>query len=320
VLSGLTDRFDAYQQRHAVPAVAVSVARRYQDQRGSWLASALSHAGFLAVFPMVLVLVTLTELILRDHNGLRKDVLDSALHEFPVIGPDLERNLHQLPTGDLVALVIGLLWLVYGSLRLSRASLDTIVAVWGLDRDAIPGAVKQLPRSLGFLVVLGIGFIAGGALAGVGTTGRLGVASAFVGILGTLVVNVAMYWVGLLVLIRLPKGDDLIWPGAVVGGVCWTILQTVGVLLIEHQLRHLSNLYGTFATVLGFLGWVGLGAMATVLAAEVNVVLGRRQWPRSLRSRLDDADPEVALTVAVGRNGGAGVGGNRTGAGGGRSL
>jgi uncharacterized BrkB/YihY/UPF0761 family membrane protein len=52
---------------------------------------------------------------------------------------------------------------------------------------------------------------------------------------------------------------------------------------VNHQLRHLSSLYGTFATVLGLIWWIALGAMVTVYAAEFNVVLTRHLWPRSIR-------------------------------------
>jgi uncharacterized BrkB/YihY/UPF0761 family membrane protein len=98
-----------------------------------------------------------------------------------------------------------------------------------------------------------------------------------------LVVNVLMYWGGFAVVVRIPRGEREVWPGAVVGGLGWTLLQFAGALLVSHQLRHLSNLYGTFATVLGLIWWLALGAMVTVVAAEFNVVLTRRLWPRSFR-------------------------------------
>ena len=37
-----------------------------------------------------------------------------------------------------------------------------------------------------------------------------------------------------------------------------------------------------FATVLGLLAWVYLATEITVYSAEVNVVLERRLWPRSI--------------------------------------
>jgi uncharacterized BrkB/YihY/UPF0761 family membrane protein len=80
-------------------------------------------------------------------------------------------------------------------------------------------------------------------------------------------------------------------PGAVFGGIGWTLLQFVGALLVHHQLQHLSNLYGTFATVLGLIWWLALGALLTVYAAEFNVVLVRRLWPRSFRAGARPSEP-----------------------------
>ena len=60
-------------------------------------------------------------------------------------------------------------------------------------------------------------------------------------------------------------------------------------MLVSHQLRHLSNLYGTFATVLGLIWWLALGSIVTVYASEFNVVVTRHLWPRSLRDTGDQA-------------------------------
>jgi hypothetical protein len=40
--------------------------------------------------------------------------------------------------------------------------------------------------------------------------------------------------------------------------------------------------YGYFAVVLGLLSWLYLGSQVVLYAAEVNVVMARRLWPRSL--------------------------------------
>lgn len=90
-------------------------------------------------------------------------------------------------------------------------------------------------------------------------------------------------------MIRIPRGERTVWPGAVLGGVGWTLVQFAGVQLVRHQLQHLSNLYGTFATVLGLIWWIALGAVISVFAAEFNAVLNRHLWPRQLRRRRDRA-------------------------------
>jgi uncharacterized BrkB/YihY/UPF0761 family membrane protein len=79
-----------------------------------------------------------------------------------------------------------------------------------------------------------------------------------------------------------------LWIGVVVGSVVWEILQIIGGYYIGHVVRHASSTYGLFALVIGLLAWLHLGAQATLYAAEINVVVARRLWPRSL------VDPPVA--------------------------
>ena len=79
---------------------------------------------------------------------------------------------------------------------------------------------------------------------------------------------------------RLRWGEVL--PGAIVGGASWTALQVVGGYVVQHQIRNATQLYGFFGIVLGLLFWIYLAAQLTVYAAEVNVVLNERRWPRSL--------------------------------------
>ncbi len=218
------ERVDTVQQRRPVTAVPSAVARKYADDQAGRLASQISHAGFLAVFPMLLVLLTVVGIFLDGHRALQEDIVDSALRQFPVLGPDLRNNIHQLATANTAALVIGLLWLLYGSTRLSRNAQVMMAVVWGIDRDDLPDFWHWIPRAAGFLAVLGAGFLAGGTLAGLGAFGRLGGASAWVGLLLTLIVNVLMYWAAFTILVELPPADSSVWPGAVVGGTGWTLL------------------------------------------------------------------------------------------------
>jgi len=277
------DRADGFQQRHRTTAVPSAVLRKYSDDQAGRLAGQISHSAFLAVFPMLLVLLTVVGIVLDGHQGLQDDVINSAVRQFPVLGSDLKNNLHELSTRNTLALAIGLVWLSYGATRLSRASQVMMAVVWDIDRDELPTFWHWIPRAVGFLAILGVGFVAGGALAGLGAFGRLGSFSAWLGLLLSLVVNVLMYQGAFTVLVRIPSGDRSVWLGAIIGGVGWTLLQFAGALLINHQLRHLSNLYGTFATVLGLIWWIALVAMLTVFAAESNVVLTRHLWPRSIR-------------------------------------
>jgi hypothetical protein len=70
--------------------------------------------------------------------------------------------------------------------------------------------------------------------------------------------------------------------GAVVATVFWEVLQAVGDFYVRHVLTHATEVYGFFALTIGLVSWLYLGARLVLLAAEINVVLRYRLWPRSL--------------------------------------
>jgi hypothetical protein len=89
-----------------------------------------------------------------------------------------------------------------------------------------------------------------------------------------------------------PKGVPTrqLLPGAITGGILWTVLQVLGTYLVHHLL-HSDSVYGVFGTVLGLLAWVYLATEITVYSAEINAVLARRLWPRSIvQPPLTEAD------------------------------
>jgi hypothetical protein len=107
-----------------------------------------------------------------------------------------------------------------------------------------------------------------------------------------------MYLIGFRILT--PEGVPArkLVPGAVAGGVAWTVLQALGTYVMHHFLRS-DSVDGVFATVLGLLAWIYLGVEITVYAAEINVVVARRLWPRSIvQPPLTQAD-RVVLAAQV---------------------
>ena len=294
------DRLDGFQQRHRVTAVVAATVGKYADDQAGRLSSLLAYTAFLAVFPLVLVLLTLVEVLLFGHPTAQKEVVDAALRQFPDVGDELRHNITGLSGRNTALLVVLFLWLVYGCLRLSRSAQELMVTVWDVPRSALPGFTRWLPRAVGFLVILGIGFVAGGAIAGIGSFGGLGPSSALVGLAGSLVVNIAMFWAGFDVLVARSDRGRSLWLGAVVAGAGWTVLQFVDAQLVAHELRHYRTLYGTFATVIVLLWWIGIGAVITAFAAELNVVVERHLWPRSFRRRVRPDGPGQSTATGAG--------------------
>jgi YihY family inner membrane protein len=280
---GWSDRLDARLQRHRVTAIATATYVKWDADGAGRLANLVAYAGFLAVFPLLLVLLTLVEVLLAGHRTVRQEVIDAALRQFPEIGSELQAHVNGLTGRNAAFLAVALVWLLYGSLRLSRTAQVLMATVWGVPRRDLPTYGHWLPRAVGFLVVLGVGFLAGGALSGIGSFGGLGPASALVGFVASLVVNVAMFWAGFAILVSVPEVGRNFWRGALVAGLGWTVLQLASTQLVSHELRHYTTLYGAFASFLVLVWWIGLGTLLTAFAAELDAVVQRRLWPRSFR-------------------------------------
>jgi uncharacterized BrkB/YihY/UPF0761 family membrane protein len=81
--------------------------------------------------------------------------------------------------------------------------------------------------------------------------------------------------------------------------VGWSVLQTLGVYVLDRQLAQANLIYGVFAVVIVLLSWLFLSARLLLYAAEINVVLAGRLWPRSLlQPPLTEPDRRVLANLA----------------------
>ena len=142
--------------------------------------------------------------------------------------------------------------------------------------------------------------MAAGAVISVVVTGHgHGMGVRVVAFLANVVLDVALFLVSFRVLTPKSIGTRDLVPGAVVGGIGYSILLALGTALIQRQLRHSEALYGQFAFVLGLIAWLYLVSQLTMYAAELNVVRARRLWPRSiLQPPLTEADERVLRDLA----------------------
>src|SRR5438067_67787 len=143
--------------------------------------------------------------------------------------------------------------------------------------------VQQSKRWLALLAILGTMTVAATFASGFGASGGGGAGWKWVlGVVASLVLNLALYLLAFRVLTAKDVSWGQVFPGAAFAAVLWTILQIIGGYYVTHQLRGASNVYGTFAIVIGLLVWIYLGAQITLYGAEINIVRKERLWPRSL--------------------------------------
>jgi YihY family inner membrane protein len=286
----LLRKIDRAQQRSRPAAFVVGVVKKYGDDNGGVLVTNLAHTAFVTIFPLLLVLITVLGLVAAGDPGFRHEALNAVAGQVPLIGNELASNVHQLQRSSLIGLIVGFATLIWGTTGLAQAGLFTMEQVWNLPGPARPGFLPRVARSFIFLLLLAVVVVATTLLAGLSTYGHQALAFLALVEAVTAAVNAGMYFIGFRILT--PRGvptRDLA-PGAVAAGICWTVLQVVGAYLVHHFL-HSDSVYGVFATVLGLVAWLYLAAAITVYCAEVNVVLTRRLWPRSIvQPPLTEAD------------------------------
>jgi membrane protein len=280
VLGGLVRKVDRFQQRHPTVGFPFAVVKKFGDDRAGNLAALIAYYGFFSLFPLLLVFVTVLGYVLRGHPDLQASVQHSALRQFPVIGQSIKVKAL---TGSGLALGVGIVTTLWAGLGVTQAGQNAMNEVWDVPLRDRPNFLSSRLRGLLMLAVLGTITVASTFLAGVGTvSGKFGVLLRIVGLIGSLLLNLALYLLSFRILTR----KDLSWadvlPGAALGAVLWTALQAVGGLYVAHQVQGAESTYGTFALVIGLLVWISLGAQITLYCAEINVVRKERLWPRSL--------------------------------------
>jgi YihY family inner membrane protein len=306
VFERLARKVDRAQQRLGPVSFVFAVFKKAGDDRASQLAALLTYYGFLSIFPSLLVLVTVFGLVAGGSHSIEHRIETSVLSQFPIIGSghgryskySLSTNIHALDRNSPVTLAIGIAGLLWGSLGFSQSGQYAMAQVWNIPKEVRPGFVPRLARSL--LLIVALPFVSLSTLfEGASLVGAHAGVVRVAGAIGAVLVNMTLFAVVFRILTPKQVRLRLLVPGTVPAGLAWTLLQVAGAYLVSHQLRHLNQLYGFFAIVLGLLWWMYLMAQVFILSAEVNVVLARRLWPRSLvQPPLTPADRAVLRAEA----------------------
>ena len=293
VIDRVIRSLDRFQQRHGWAGFPYAVVKKFGDDQAGYLAALIAYYGFFSIFPLLLVLVSVLGIVLANDPELRQRVIDSVLAQFPIVGPTIGSEIEAI-TGNVAALVIGILTALWAGLGVVQAGQNAMNQIWDVPKKDRPNFFISRLRSLILLVTLGVIILASTFLSGLATARGdpwLGRAWA---IALSLLFNLALFLIVYRVLTRLNLRWRDVLPGAVIAAVLWTALQALGGLYVTRVVRDASNVYGTFAIVIGLLVWIYLGAQLTLYCAEINVVRARRLWPRSLtQPPLTEADRQA---------------------------
>ncbi len=287
--------FDRYQQSKPWLAVPIAVVKKYSDDQAGNLAALIAYYAFFSLFPLLLLMTTVLGFVLHGDPSAQQSIQKSVLGQFPVIGDQLKQHaLH----GSVTAIVVGSLGALWGGLAVTNAAQQAFDRVWAVAFKDRPDFFITRLRGIALLLVLGTLSIAASIASGVVSGGLGGAAVKIAGIASSLVLNLVLFMSAFRVLTSASVATRSLWKGAVTAAVLWEILQIVGGAYIGHVVRHASPTYGLFTLVIGLLVWLHLAATVTLYSAEINVVLERHLWPRSLLAPTLPGDQKTLTGLA----------------------
>jgi membrane protein len=279
-IAALLRVIDRFQRGHAWAGLPVAVMKRFGDHSSGNLAAAIAFFGFFSLFPLLLAFTSLASIAVAGDPELQQRLVDSAVSQFPVVGEQISGSVGSIE-GSGLALAVGIalaIWSGIGGIRAAQVAMDTVWDVPRRERSSFPIAIA---RAFLMLAVLG-SFVLAGAVLGGSASGIAGGWLQVPVLVASGVLNFVVFMLAYRVLtVASVRWGDVV-PGAMLGGITWTVLVAAGGWIVSDRVNSSSAVYGTFAVVIGLLAWIYLGAQVTLVGAELNAVLVRRLWPRSL--------------------------------------
>jgi membrane protein len=250
-----------------------TMAKRKEDNERR-LAAEITYYAFFAVFPLLMVFVTIVQIVFSSKTS--EEIVKSALAQFPVIGTSLISSI-TTPEGRGIATVIAIATALWAGSRGFESFQHAIYVVWR--GPAAPPPSTVMGRLRAFLLM----GVIGGSILVITVVGAILSRLHFlpgVDRFVTTLVSIGLNTGVILVTFASVTPGGPRWraqlPGAIVGGVGWTILQAVGALFVNYIVRGASDTYGVFAVVIGLLTWINIQVRFFLFAAELNSVLAAR--------------------------------------------
>jgi YihY family inner membrane protein len=286
-------RFDDWHNDHPAVGYPVAVIRKYADDRGSAFAALLTHYAFLALFPLLVLLLTALNRLVTTRPELQQRIVDSVVAQLPAIGSRLEEAAGPLPV-DGVMVVVSVGSLLWGATGLYNSAQLAMSQVWNVEGVERPGFVGRLWRSVVLFASLGVGVLGSAVAWWSGLFAPSTVAMHASSVVGMVILNSVLFLIGLRVVTPPAVPTRHLVGPAIATGIAWEVLRFAGQWLVTHRLSQLDELYGIFALVLVTLAWINLVARAGVFFVEASVVKSHELWPRRLaQPPLTDADREA---------------------------
>lgn len=290
-------RLDRLQRRHGALGFPYAVFRKYVDDGGAREAALITYYGFLSIFPVLLIAVTVVLWVFAERPEFRLRMVDAIVPA--TLQSTVEKTLLAMPGRGIAfaAGLIGLLLAATGVVTTAEKTLNHLAAVPYRLRG---GIVRRSLRALAALVLILAGALAVGGLTVLASAwSRLPWITAILAVLTVWLVVCAVLLLVARLLLAVSAPVRALWPAAAAGSVAVTLALELGSAVLPELVRQAGPVYGAFATVAGMFALLYLVSLALVGAAEIAAVRAARLWPRAVdRRRPTAADVHAVALLA----------------------
>lgn len=265
--TGIKGKVYAVAGRYRPLCVTLKMNDRFSELHGNYLAGAITLQSFLSLFPLMLVVLSVTGFIAANRNP---DLAVEIINKLGLTGAAAQTFSTAIQRAVEIrgtALGVGTVGLLWSGLALVGSLQFAFNQAWQVEARGM----KDKLVGIAWLAGAGILFIVSAA-----ATTLLGLLPGFlwpVSILFTLAANVVLWMWTARLLPNLDVGWRPLLPGAILGGVGLEVLKFAGRFWVPHLVASSSALYGSIGVVFAILAWLLIFGRLVVYSACLNVVL-----------------------------------------------
>ncbi len=269
-----------FQARHWIIAFPFAVFRKYADDKASRLAAMITYYGFISVFPILLLLVSIAHLILSNNPDLLNSIITTVVPE--PLRATVEQSFNSLPSSG-IPLLIGSVSLLLAGMGGAFAAYATVTQMMQVPYRKWYGFGPRYVRVILTLFLVIFGAIGLGTLIYFSTKSNFPVLStpgwAYT-ITGGFLWLVLFTGIHLLSPRKVPFRE--IWLGCLLSAAGILALVYLGGRILQALVGQRNAVYGTFSSFIALLAVVFLVGQVLVISAEISTVWAWRLWPRSI--------------------------------------
>ncbi len=267
-----SDTVMTYRDRYRAFDVFAEMMDGWRRHLSGRNASLLAFFTFLSIAPLTLAAVTILGYVLENDPGLRERIVNGAAGEIPAIGDDLKTA--GAIKGSLLGLAVGLGGALWSSTKAFVGLQSALDDTWEVGVDDRAGMPAQRGKALLGIAIIGASQIGSIVVASIISAAGLPAIGSVALIAATVVINIlviaAMYR---FLTSHSPTWSD-VWPGAIIAGIVFTILQQFGPRLVR-QFADGPQAFAVINTVIGLITWLSLIGITVIMCAELNAALTR---------------------------------------------